>query len=283
VLRGFAAIGYPRRFRSEQIRRLSNIFMTNRAWGGDYLFLLTSLMQKDFKIRYRNMSLGVFWSLLNPLVTMAVLTFVWTRLFPSPTKNFPVFVLCGIIPFNFFSFAWGLGTNSIVDGTGFVKRVAIPREVIPIASVLSNFLHLIIQVALLLFMVLLFGLQINRYWLMLPVVWALEIIFVCGLTLITSALNVFIRDVRYLVESFTQVLFWLVPIFYSSDTVPAKYRDIMNYNPIAAIVFALRRILLDHSMPAESLMIKLTLVSFSTLIVGFFVFRTLRKRFYDYL
>ena len=257
--------------------------MTNRAWGGDYFFLLTSLIQKDFKIRYRNMSLGVFWSLLNPLVTMGVLTFVWTRVFANPTPNFPVFLLCGIIPFNFFSFAWGTGTNSIVDGTSFVKRVAVPREVIPIASVLSNFPHLVIQVALLLFMVLLFGLKVNIHWLWLPVVWGLEMIFVMGLTLITSALNVFVRDVRYLVESFNAVLFWLIPIFYTFDSVPVKYRNLMNYNPVASLVFALRRILLEHSAPSTSLLVKLTLVSFGTLFVGALVFRSLRKRFYDYL
>jgi lipopolysaccharide transport system permease protein len=251
-------------------------------WRGDLFFLLENLILKDFRIRYRNMSLGVLWSLLNPLVMMGVMTFVWTVVFPNPNvKNFPVFLLCGLVPYSFFTLALLSGTTSVVENSILVKRVPIPREIVPIASVLSNCPHLLVQVLLLLGAVLAFGMQPNVYWLWLPLVWGLEIVFVCGLALFTSAVNVYIRDTRYVVESANTVLFWLVPIFYDFSNIPQKYAVVYEINPVAALVLAMRSILLDAKVPHFSTMRNLVLVSGVTFTIGLFAFRKLKPAFYD--
>ena len=229
------------------------------------------------------MSLGAFWSLLNPIVMMAVLTFIFTKIFPSTIDSFPVFVLCGIVPYSFFSISWSAGTSSVVENTGIVKRVPVPRYLMPIASVLSNSLHLVIQFGLLLTLVLISGKGINIYWFWLPMIWSVELIFVCGLTLVTSAANVYVRDTRYVVESINTVLFWLVPIFYPFSIIPQQYKEVYQFNPVAALVLALRNILLEGHAPAPSLLVKLIFVSVVTFTIGWLLFKRMQSRFYDYL
>jgi homopolymeric O-antigen transport system permease protein len=265
-------------------RGLPALRRSGNMWHGDYLFLLENLVLKDFRIRYRNMSLGVLWSLLNPLVMMTVLTFVFTRIQRNDDiRQFPVFVLCGLIPYSFFTLAWLSGTTSITDNTALIKRVPVPREVVPVAAVLSNCVHLGIQLLLLLSLVLAFGNRVNIYWLWLPVVWGLVIVFAAGAALLSSAIHVYVRDTRYVVESINVLLFWLVPIFYPFSVIPTRYADVYRFNPVAAVVLSLRNILLEGKAPLGSTLFNLALVSALAVLVGALVFRKLKGSFYEHI
>jgi len=129
----------------------------------------------------------------------------------------------------------------------------------------------------------LFGDGVNRHWVWLPVVLGLEVIFVCGMALAFSALDVYFRDTRYVVESANLLLFWMVPIFYTFQQVPRDYVLFYELNPVAAVVLACQRVFLESAAPHAGLLIKLSLVSFGALAGGLLLFRRLKKGFADYL
>jgi ABC-type polysaccharide/polyol phosphate export permease len=255
----------------------------------DNSFVLRTLILKDFKIRYRNMSLGVFWSVLNPLIMMAVLTFVFTRLNKAPDvpglspSDFPLFFLCGLIPFNFLSVTWSTGTNCVVDNAVLLKRTLMPREAVPVASVLAAGLHLLIQIGLLIAIALWNGHWPTLLWLWIPALWAITLVFVIGLVLACSALDVFIRDMRYLVDSSVGLLFWFMPIFYSSNIIAARHKPWWELNPFTVLILSQRNVLINAVQPDMRLVGKMCIVSLVTLVIGWIIFRWLEPKFYDQL
>jgi lipopolysaccharide transport system permease protein len=247
-------------------------------------FLLENLVLKDFRIRYRNMSLGILWSVANPLLMMGLLTFVFTCVYPNRSiSDFALFVLCALVPYHFYSLALSAGTTSLWDNEALVKRSQCPPRIFPIAAVLSNCLHFPIQISLLLGLVLLFGYRFNRYWPLLAVAWLMEVLFMCGLTLITAALDVFYRDIRYLAEASGMVMFWLVPVFYSLEMVPHRYHLLFIVNPIAAVALADRAVLLHGQAPAVPLMVTLSAISLGVFLLGLRAFSRLERNLADYL
>ena len=256
--------------------------MTAAASSHDHLYILFNLVAKDFKVRYRNMSLGILWSLVNPIVMMVVLTFVFTILFEQQRKNFPLFLLLGLLPYNFFSLGWSTGTSSVIDNASLIKRVPFWRELLPVSVVLGNALHYVIQMMLLLVAVLWFT-GFNLQWAWIPVLIALQLVFVCGLSLITASLDVYYRDVRYVVESANLVLFWLCPIFYGMVDVDPSLRWVYELNPVSAVIYVMRRICLQALPPPMTTFAKMVVVSFATFAFGAYTFRRLKKDFADYL
>jgi lipopolysaccharide transport system permease protein len=251
---------------------------------GDIIFLLQNLVLKDFRIRYRNMSLGVTWSVANPLLMMGILTFVFTRIYPNPTiHHFALFALCALVPFNFYSLAAIPGTTSLLENQTLIKRVRCPRAIFPIAAVLSSSLHFLIQIALLISLLFIFGHSFNRHWIWLLPIWTMEVVFLCGLCLITSGLNVYYRDIRYLVECSGLVMFWLVPVFYNLEMIPQRYRALYTMNPIAAVAVVDRQIMLAATAPSMSILLQLCAVSLTVLGIGFAVFGHLERDLADYL
>lgn len=242
-----------------------------------YRYALRSLVLKDFRVRYRNMSLGIFWSILNPLIMLGVLVIVFSYIHPQrQTHYFPVFLLLGLVPFNFMSLVIPTATACILDHAHIIKKVAFPRVIIPLAVVLSQLIHLVMQLGILFLFVALFRVPLHATWAWLPLIYLVELVFLLGAAYLLSALNVFYRDVLYLVQSGITVMFWFTPIFYALPMVRTNLPSPLYYlyilNPLAGCIDAGRRAILEGRSPDPLAFGTAAVVAVLTLLVGLYIF-----------
>lgn len=244
-----------------------------------YKFLIQQLVSRDFKTKYKRSFLGVLWSLLNPLLTMAVQYIVFSALFRFDLPHYQVYLLSGIVMFNFFQEATSQALVSITGNASLITKVYMPKYVFPVTKVLSACINLGFSLIALYLMIIFSGVKITWLHLLLPFPIINMLLFTIGFSLILSALMVFFRDMQFLYGVAIMLWMYITPIFYPENIIGGKYRLILQLNPMYHYIRYTRNIILDNSIPTITAHIICLIFSIGTLIIGWILFRKSENKF----
>ncbi|MDD3346463.1 ABC transporter permease [Oscillibacter sp.] len=246
---------------------------------GKYRFLMEQLVNRDFKTKYKRSVLGVLWSFLNPLLMMLVQYVVFSTLFKSNIPNFPVYLLTGIVCFNFFNESTNMCLQSISGNAGLITKVYVPKYIYPVTRVLSSSINLLLSL-LPLFLVLLITrtpLSIRGVLLIFGIL-CLEVLAL-GVGLILCSLMVFFRDTQFIWGVLITILNFATPIFYPESIIPARFMTIYKLNPLYHIVRFFRIVLLDGVSPEPKAYGLCLIAALVPLAIGIVVFKKSQDKF----
>ncbi len=239
------------------------------------------LIGRELKARYRGASLGFLWSIVNPIIFMSVYVLVFSVYMRIPVPNYPAFVLCGLLPWNWFAASVTESSRSILDNRGLVKRVALPSEIFPFVSIGANLIHFLLSMPLLLALLVLLGVELAWTAVLFPVILMIQFVITFGIALICSSLSVRFRDLLQLVPSLLTLWFFVTPVFYPASLVPPAFRGLLRLNPMAWLIDAYHQVLLYQRTPPLVEIGILALVGLALVAAGQLVFDARRESFVE--
>ena len=249
----------------------------------EYRELLYFLVWRDIKVRYKQTALGASWAIIQPFFTMVVFSLFFGRLAKMPSDGipYPIFAFAALVPWTFFANGLSQSSNSLVGSSSLITKVYFPRLIVPVASAFSGIVDFLIAFAVLLALMLYYGMlpSLNVLWL--PLFVLLALITSLGVGLWLSALNVEYRDVRYIVPFITQFWLFVTPIAYPSSLLHEPWRTIYGLNPMVGVVEGFRWALLRTSTAPGPIIAVSSSAAIVILITGAFYFRRMEKTFAD--
>lgn len=241
--------------------------------------LLSLLVSKEIKIRYKNTLLGFIWSLANPLMFALVFYFVFEHLLSIRGENFFAFLVAGIFPWQWFASSVSASPMLFLSNAGLIKKVRFPRILLPISMVGNNLIHFLMALLIAIPILAAYGYYPRVIWLIgIPVLLILQAALVLGVTLIVSSLNVFFRDLEYISNILVQLLFFLTPILYSASTLPPRVAAILKLNPLYYIIPVWRNLMMSGTLDLNHLAIG-GLCAGTVLGLGYWIYHSLEWRF----
>ncbi|MBE6853426.1 MAG: ABC transporter permease [Ruminococcus sp.] len=250
----------------------------------NYRQMIFSLVKKDLRGRYKGSVLGFLWTFINPLLQLVVYTIVFSVILPTNIEKYYLHLFVALIPWIFFSSSITVGSSSIIAQKDLVKKIYFPREVIPISYVTSCFVNMLLCFIVIFAVVAFSGIGFNPAALLcLPLIMIVEYMLALGVTLLTSAITVYFRDLEHILGIVTMAWMYMTPVMYSVDIVPEKYRGLFSLNPMMPVIQAYRDILYYARVPKLFTLTEAFVLGIFFLVLGWIVFSKLKKRFAEEL
>jgi len=250
-----------------------------------YKFLLIQLVSRDFKVKYKRSVLGILWSILYPVLTMTVMALVFSNIFriSTPGVSYLVYLMTGLVIFNYFSEATNLAMSSVVSNFSLINKVYIPKYIFPISKCIFvgiNFLLTLIPLYAIIFIT---GTGVNINHFLLPFVFICLFLFTMGMGLILATVSVFLRDMFYIYGVITTMWTYLTPIMYDFSIIPEHLQIFFKFNPLYWFIYFARDIILYNQIPGVNVWIYCLLFAFGTLFLGMYVFKKKQDKFIYYV
>lgn len=247
-----------------------------------YRELLRQLVIREIKLRYKRSVLGFVWTILNPLLAMAIFTMVFSKIF-GDRPHYSLYVVTALLGWNLFSLGTSRGLDSVVQNGAIIRKVYVPKAIFPVAAVVSQVVNFVFTLVPLFILMIAIGAGFSLSLLWLPVPLLSLTCFALGIALLLGTFNVFFRDVKYFYEAGLLAWFYATPIFYPAEIIPSKFKFLLYLNPMYGLLESLRAPIYQGTAPAAVVLVSGLTLSLATLAVGWIVFHRFESRFIHYV
>ena len=248
-----------------------------------YRFLFEELVKRDFTKKYKRTILGMLWSVLGPLMTLAVMAVVFTQFFGHDTPHYVIYLFCGNLVYSYYREATSTGMTSLKDNASIFSKVNVPKYMFLLSKNVSTLINFGLNIIVLFIFVLIDGLPITWKFILLIYPIACLIVFNLGVGLILSALYLMFRDIKYLYDVFTLMLMYLSAIFYNVNAYSPEIQQLFNLNPVYVYIRYFRTIIIDGNIPTLGLHIIAAVYAIVVLGIGALVYKKKNYKFLYYI
>lgn len=248
-----------------------------------YKDLVVALTQKELKVKYKRSFLGYIWSIANPLALSLVFFIAFKVVMKVQIENYTLFLISGLFPWQWFANSVNGSAMVFVANSSLIKKVNFRTDALVVAAVLNDMLHFILSIPVIVFFLFFYGLNPHLSWLVgIPALLVTQFVLIFGFSIAVSAINLFFRDIERIISILTTLMFYVTPIIYSEDMVPAHYKTLILLNPLSVLMVNWRKLFMKGIIDFNAVILSF-IYSLIVLAAGYFIYRKLRWKFAEVL